>query len=383
MGKTGWVKFVGLALLLIVLAGCSGSASEAVAPVDQPLPSSVDQQCRVGARQVADRLDIFLDDFDGMTPEEFLAQEEIDGLTEFQNDVAQLISVTANQSSTLCDLNGLQVFVDEELDAVSEQGLLASYVVSTIRFGGTLEVADVELGPDDDLASVLSLLDSGSSIKLTPGVFEVDISLPVQRDIVIVGAGSGETVIESSSPDAAFAVFGDGKLTLRELTVAHVGDAPASIILAFGAPIDIERVTLTGGINDDETTGGNGVLLSSGVVNEEGVTAAALEGSVTTESSRIIDTEITDNSIAGIAITGDLSPVIANNQITGNTLCGLCFLGESGGQATGYHGRGERVWYPDGRSLVTNHFREHGARKTRWLAWCCSAPQRPRLLTMS
>lgn len=332
--KTGREKFVGLVLSLVLLAACSGGTSEAVTPVDEPLPSSVEEQCQAGAVRVADRLQEFLADFDDLSPEEFLAQDEIEGLTGFQNDVAQVISSTANQSSTLCDLNGLQAFVDRELDVVSEQGLLASYVVSTIRFGGSLEVADVELGPDDDIGAVLSLLDNGSSIRLMPGVFDVDISLLVQRDVVIVGAGQAESVLRSSSPDAAFAVFGEGKLTLRELTIEHVGDASASIILAFGAPVDLERVTLTGATNDDETTGGNGLLLSSGVVNEEGVTTQASPGSSEVEASRIVDSEITNNSIAGIAITGDLAPLIANNLISQNVLCGLCFLEESGGQAT-------------------------------------------------
>lgn len=213
--KLAGKKFVGLVLSLVLLAACSGGTSEAVTPVDEPLPSSVEEQCQAGAVRVADRLQEFLADFDDLSPEEFLAQDEIEGLTGFQNDVAQVISSTANQSSTLCDLNGLQAFVDRELDVVSEQGLLASYVVSTIRFGGSLEVADVELGPDDDIGAVLSLLDNGSSIRLMPGVFDVDISLLVQRDVVIVGAGQAESVLRSSSLDAAFAVFGEGKLTLR------------------------------------------------------------------------------------------------------------------------------------------------------------------------
>ena len=129
-------------------------------------------------------------------------------------------------------------------------------------------------------------------------------------------------------------VFGEGKLTLRELTIEHVGEASASVILAFGAPVDLERVTLRGATNDDETTGGNGLLLSSGVVNEEGVTTQASPGSGQVEPSRIVDSEITKNSIAGIAITGDLAPLIANNLISQNVLCGLCFLDESGGQVT-------------------------------------------------
>ncbi|MFT4989191.1 MAG: parallel beta-helix repeat protein [Acidimicrobiales bacterium] len=332
--NSGWEKFVGLVLSLVLLAACSGGTSEAVTPVDEPLPSSVEEQCQAGAVRVADRLQEFLADFDDLSPEEFLAQDEIEGLTGFQNDVAQVISSTTNQSSTLCDLNGLQAFVDRELGVVSEQGLLASYVVSTIRFGGSLEVADVELGPDDDIGAVLSLLDNGSSVRLMPGVFEVDISLLVQRDVVIVGAGQAESILRSSSPDAAFAVFGEGKLTLRELTIEHVGEASASVILAFGAPVDLERVTLRGATNDDETTGGNGLLLSSGVVNEEGVTTQASPGSGQVEPSRIVDSEITKNSIAGIAITGDLAPLIANNLISQNVLCGLCFLDESGGQVT-------------------------------------------------
>jgi hypothetical protein len=99
---------------------------------------------------VTARLETFVGSLGDISPQDFLAQEKIKGLAGFQNDVAQIIAEIANQNSTLCDLDGLQALVDEELAQLDNQSLLSSYLVSTIRFGGTRERSDVLAGPDNN-----------------------------------------------------------------------------------------------------------------------------------------------------------------------------------------------------------------------------------------
>ena len=282
----GTGKFFGLVLFLLLAAGCSGSDGVAAAnnsggglagaatsqPLGEAPPSTVEEECRSGAQQVTARLETFVGSLGDISPQDFLAQEKIKGLAGFQNDVAQIIAEIANQNSTLCDLDGLQALVDEELAQLDNQSLLSSYLVSTIRFGGTRERSDVLAGPDDDFDAILGLLDNGSSITLTAGTYAFDTSLLIQRDLTIVGDDVASTIIQSTAADAAIAVFGEGKLTLRDLTVQHVGESSSSVILAFGAPIDIEDVMVSGGRGDEDTGGGNGILLSDGVVNEDGTT---------------------------------------------------------------------------------------------------------------
>ena len=160
----GTGKFFGLVLFLLLAAGCSGSDGVAAAnnsggglagaatsqPLGEAPPSTVEEECRSGAQQVTARLETFVGSLGDISPQDFLAQEKIKGLAGFQNDVAQIIAEIANQNSTLCDLDGLQALVDEELAQLDNQSLLSSYLVSTIRFGGTRERSDVLAGPDNN-----------------------------------------------------------------------------------------------------------------------------------------------------------------------------------------------------------------------------------------
>ena len=341
----GTGKFFGLVLFLLLAAGCSGSDGVAAAnnsggglagaatsqPLGEAPPSTVEEACRSGAQQVTARLETFVGSLGDISPQDFLAQEKIKGLAGFQNDVAQIIAEIANQNSTLCDLDGLQALVDEELAQLDNQSLLSSYLVSTIRFGGTRERSDVLAGPDDDLDAILGLLDNGSSITLTAGTYAFDTSLLIQRDLTIVGDDVASTIIQSTAADAAIAVFGEGKLTLRDLTVQHVGESSSSVILAFGAPIDIEDVMVSGGRGDEDTGGGNGILLSDGVVNEDGTTGDRPAEVAPVGASRIVNSGVTGNAIGGITVAGGLTPTIIGNNIAENGACGLCFVGEAGG----------------------------------------------------
>jgi len=345
VGIMGTGKFFGLVLFLLLAAGCSGSDGVAAAnnsggglagaatsqPLGEAPPSTVEEACRSGAQQVTARLETFVGSLGDISPQDFLAQEKIKGLAGFQNDVAQIIAEIANQNSTLCDLDGLQALVDEELAQLDNQSLLSSYLVSTIRFGGTRERSDVLAGPDDDFDAILGLLDNGSSITLTAGTYAFDTSLLIQRDLTIVGDDVASTIIQSTAADAAIAVFGEGKLTLRDLTVQHVGESSSSVILAFGAPIDIEDVMVSGGRGDEDTGGGNGILLSDGVVNEDGTTGDRPAEVAPVGASRIVNSGVTGNAIGGITVAGGLTPTIIGNNIAENGACGLCFVGEAGG----------------------------------------------------
>ena len=65
------------------------------------------------------------------------------GLASFQDDVARIISETTDQSSTLCDLDGLQGLVGERINDVERDGLLAEFLISSIRDGRELTTADL------------------------------------------------------------------------------------------------------------------------------------------------------------------------------------------------------------------------------------------------
>jgi parallel beta-helix repeat protein len=320
---SGWLAGLGLAFL-VVAAACSpsGQAAEGTA---QPAPAAVADICAQGAERVVERLDSFLDDSADLSPEEFLGQDDIDGLVEFQNEVAQILTETTNENSTLCDLEGLQGFVDAALAESPGRGLLGNYLVSVVRFGGHLERADVAVRPGDDVAQILALLDDGSTMTFAAGIYEFDETLLVARSVVLSGAGSEETIIRSSASDAAIAAFGDETLDVQNLAIEHVGDSAASVVLAVGAAVHLDAVVLSGAVADEENGGGNGLLLSAGRDDEIGPA---------TVDSRIVNSRIVDNMVAGIAVTDDLAPLIENNLVARNALCGICFLERSAGTAT-------------------------------------------------
>jgi len=351
-----------LLLILLVLAGlvasaCSESADGDTAgggdQVDEPSDSgtsgdapsdpggtdAVSDVCQAGAERIVDRLLEFTDQLGDMAPNEFLAVDaDLDGLSAFQNDVAQIISDTANQNSTLCDLNGLQQFVAAELSEVEAEDLITGYLVSTILFGGNLERADVTVAPDDDIAAVLALLDDGSSIMLEAGTYRLEAPLLIGREITMVGAGRSETILRSSAPDAAVAIFGGGSLRMRDLAVTHVGEQPASVVLAYGGSVDIGAVDIGGGTGDADRGGtGNGILLAAGV--EPGADGAGAPGDDSearaVQDSVIEDVLVFDNDIAGITVNDDLEPAIVDVDVRDNGLCGICFLGDAAGLVEG------------------------------------------------
>ncbi len=332
-----WLR-LSVVVLGLLLVSCSSDGQTAAAADSaansEPLEGrdAVASICEADAQRVVDRLLAFTSDLGDVGPQEFLADGDIDGLREFQNDVGQIISESTNQNSTLCDLNGLQQFVDAKLAELDATNLITSYLVSTIRFGGNIETADIAVEPGDDLVAILALLDDGSSITFGPGTYVLDSPLLVGRDISLIGAGRETTILESTAADAAIAVFGDGALRLRDLDVSHSGDRPASVILAFGAPVDIERVNVRGARGDAEQGGtGNGVLLSAGIIPGPDGAADTTVGSGEVKDSVLVDVQVSNNEVAGIAVNDRLAPVIENARILDNELCGICFLGESAG----------------------------------------------------
>ena len=253
----------GLGLAFLVVAAACSPSGQAAEGTAQPAPAAVADICAQGAERVVERLDSFLDDSADLSPEEFLGQDDIDGLVEFQNEVAQILTETTNENSTLCDLEGLQGFVDAALAESPGRGLLGNYLVSVVRFGGHLERADVAVRPGDDV--------------------------------------------------------------VQNLAIEHVGDSAASVVLAVGAAVHLDAVVLSGAVADEENGGGNGLLLSAGRDDEIGPA---------TVDSRIVNSRIVDNMVAGIAVTDDLAPLIENNLVARNALCGICFLERSAGTAT-------------------------------------------------
>lgn len=308
--------FLALAALLIAGA-CSGSnSSEASSSPTTPDDAS---SCQASANQIVDRFDEFLVPYSDLDPGEFLAAD-LEGLDEFQNDIAQTVVDVATNPNDNCTERDLEAQVEQALDEYAGTGTLNQYLVGLVRQGVQVETRDVVVGPDDDLVSILATLGPGSSVTFTEGTFALDVSILVQGDLVFVGAGRDATVIESSADTAAMAVLGGGSVVMNDFTVRHVGEVPASVVVAVDSSLELVNMAVAGGVVDTEGGGGSGVVLTE-------------TDQASDQPSVVIDQSIiSDNAAAGVAITGSFAPQILNTTIESNDQCGICFFDSSAGQ---------------------------------------------------
>jgi parallel beta-helix repeat protein len=322
MKKNVW-RHLGCVVALTLAATACSTPERETAP-SEAAGQDAGEGCTVGADRIVERLEIFLDELPDQTPDEFLAQEEVEGLAAFQDDVAGIIAETTDQRSTLCNLDGLQTLIAERLTEAEPEGVLETFLLNTVLRGGELSTADVAIGPDDDIENVLGLLDDGSTVTLAPGTYDFVRPLIIQRDIALIGAGQEETTIRSSAGDAAIVVVGRGLLRTRDLTIEHTGAEQASVVVAFGRPVDVATTTLRGGVADGEGAGGNALVLTDDVFGGG-------EFDPDQPPSVISDTALEGNAGAGLVVDGALAPVVERTSIADNQICGACFFATASG----------------------------------------------------
>ena len=308
---TRWTSLVVAALM--VLAACSsadGGADE---------ESTESASCQASAQKIIDRFDEFLEPFATVSPADFLAQPELEGLEEFQNDVADVVVEVASDPNDACTERDLQSEVEQALGVYAGGGILNRYLVGAVQQELQPEPRNLTVGPGDDLNTLLPLLGPGSSVVFDEGTYTFDATIIVQSELVMVGAGAGKTIIESSAGSAALAVLPGGDLVINDLALRHVGDEPASVLVALDASMEVAGVAISGGVLDAERGAGSGIVLSGESPD------------VATEVT-ISDSAVGPNEAAGIAITGSYAPEIVDATFESNQQCGACFFDESSGR---------------------------------------------------
>jgi len=321
--RTGaWGALVALVVLSLIASACSAPERE-TAP-SEAAGQGAGEGCSVGADRIVERLDGFLDELPDQSPDEFLSQDQVEGLPAFQDDVAAIIAETTDQRSTLCNLDGLQTLIAERLTEVEPEGVLETFIINTVLRGGELSTEDVRVGPDDDIEAVLALLDDGSSITFAAGTYDFVRPLIIQRDIAVLGEGQDTTTVRSSAADAVIVVVGRGVLRTRDLAIEHTGAEQASVVVAFGRPVDLAATTLRGGVSDGDGAGGNGLVLTDDVFGGGDFDATQPE-------SVIADTLLSGNEGAGLVVDGALAPTVAASVVSDNEICGACLFGAAGG----------------------------------------------------
>ena len=187
------------------------------------------------------------------------------------------------------------------------------------------EPSTLEVAPGDDLLAAVATLPAGSTLVLGAGTHTLDDVLVLLSPIPVRGAGAGTTTLESTAGDFGVLAIANGRVELKDLTLRHLGKAPANVVLA-GPSVSLVAigVAISGGVAQEDGTGGAGILMYD-PRPQPGDTATSLE---------VTDSEFADNGSAGIVLNGGHVASIVSSTFRGNGQCGLCFLEGSAGSVT-------------------------------------------------
>jgi len=232
-----------------------------------------------------------------------------------------------------CDAADYQSALTDGLGDIAVRGPLARAVL--LRLKASMSGASAtgarpvtrEVSPGDDLATVLSQVAPGSTLRLTGGTYRLPQALVLLQGVTLVGRGSDRTVLRSTAPDTSVLVLTDGRVDLRRLTLRHAGPKPASVLV--GGPsssIALTEVLVAGGRAASSRAGGNGVLMSArGDATARRATTLEVTGST-----------VTGNDNAGILLTGGHRASVVRTRFGDNGQCGICFADASSGAV--HHG---------------------------------------------
>jgi hypothetical protein len=325
--KRPWLKPLVLVVLLAVLFPALYQVSGSMRRSSES-EESVTARCKALSNRLADVLGSFVSEFDGV---DVLRAEELPPLPSIPDLRSESKLVRDRLKSEGCDLRTVAAGVRERTEARRSEGLLADTVRRTV-VANLVDVLDGEparrtarLKSGDDLGKVASALPAGSVVRLPAGEVKVDEPVVLLQDVSLVGEGRDRTRIISSARGASVVLTAPGTVKVDGLTLTHEGDASASLLLVRSGQMKLNGVHLTGASlggrspsdrPDDPLIGGSGVVLDGG----EGLSVTA--------------SQITDNDVAGVLVSGAARPVLRDVTITGSDTCGMCFLGGSAGTVT-------------------------------------------------
>jgi parallel beta-helix repeat protein len=345
-------------LAAALCAACSSSSDDApsatattTTTTTTPVVLYTEAQCAEQATAAAQPLQDFVDQYQGLSVEEWNALEPPPDIQSVQDEVVAIAQDAADHG---CDTAKLQEGLDAavaDLEATSEVG---NAIVAALRGLGpplgpprvvtvpeTTQPRDVapstltiEPGGDVDeqLRAALDTVADGSTIQFGEGVYDVSEPVVVNIGVSFVGAGRDLTTLRSTAAGVSVAFVGPGGFAMTDMTLEHIGGTEASVLLAIEGPVNVARAIVRGGVVGEtaESGGGHGIVFAFDPI--EGFperTDSERAGPLT-----IDDTTVTGNAAAGILSTGRASPQITASTISDNGGCGLCYIANSRGSVT-------------------------------------------------
>lgn len=227
-----------------------------------------------------------------------------------------------------CSAAQMRADVDAGIDAVRAESPLAEAVRARLVAGLDGRIPELPVRravfPDEDLATALAEVPSGSTLLLSEGTFTLAQPLVILSAVTLLGEGEEATVLTSAAPEAAILIATAEPVTLDSLTLNRDPAVPGSGVVAGGAAtLALAHVTVSGG-RPDNTGGGAGIMLVGG--------DSEAERRTTFEATEVT---LRDNAWAGLAVAGAHRVSVTDVDLIGNGECGVCFLGASDGSLSG------------------------------------------------
>ncbi len=207
------------------------------------------------------------------------------------------------------------------------EGVLATYTVTTTADGGPgslrQAIIDANTNPGTDL---ITFSGSGTYLLTLSGAGEDAAAagdLDITDDLIIVGNGTGNTVIDASgfggTPDRVFHLKGTSTASISGLTIQG-GDQNngGGILVDDSSTLNLAGITLTG--NNQSGTGSGGAIHVRGTAN---LFAVQMSGNTADNGGAIsfdgaADSSLTNVTISGNTATGNGGGIYNNSTITVN-----------------------------------------------------------------
>lgn len=171
----------------------------------------------------------------------------------------------------------------------------------------------VGISSDQDLTSIIESANEGDVITLAPGFFSLTHGLNLNKNLTLIGAGSGKTVITTYMPYSEITTMlmfsGTGTLTIKGIKIEYAGNDPAAVLYIQSGKVEIEDCILTGA-----------TLSASG--KQMGVISMANDATVLIRNSQIagslnrIDAKNPEEIPGGIFLAGTNELILEDSGIT-------------------------------------------------------------------
>ncbi|MFP5219895.1 MAG: right-handed parallel beta-helix repeat-containing protein [Actinomycetes bacterium] len=307
---------------LLAVTGCSEDAT----PGPPPDPAAqVQDDCAAAVDALLDTAQRYLDSIGTTSPDGGATPSPAaDPAQAEQEFTSALSNVRAHAASIGCDPEEFRDDLTEGLRGLRAGGPVARAVLLQLQGG---RPPDGPVPPGGDVAAAVAAAASGSVVELAAGEHVVDETLVLLSGVTLRGAGRDETTLRSSAADGVLLVLTGEPVAVDALTLSRSGDAPGNVVSASpAAELSITSARVSGARGDAEGTGGIGVLMAAGAAGQTGPSRRT--------TLRLLDTDLVDNGVGGVVLSGEHRAEITRSSVLRSGQCGICFLATSDGTVT-------------------------------------------------